>query len=276
MQVFLVHRSSSRRAALRLLKNVAADGGVVLQPVVLNSYSGDAWKPNALARMVACEAVVVFDHAECMKSQNAAWEIEQAGLLNKPVILLEPAGPDKHTLQQFSALYNYDEEFDSFFRQNGKDTESLHKMMAESSEQLIQRRQRMNAFFITAIGSLLAIAGALAKFGAAQSAAVSLPVIYAFGIIGLLLCNSWRNLIDNYGKLNAAKFRVILKLEESLSAQIFSAEWTALGKGRRPHKYRSFTSTENMVPLWFAILIFGLLIVAFIMAQMNAPLDWNG
>lgn len=84
-----------------------------------------------------------------------------------------------------------------------------------------------------------------------------------FGIIGLLLCNSWRNLIDNYGKLNAAKFRVILKLEQSLSAQIFSAEWAALGKGQRPLKYQSFTSTENMVPLCFAILIFILLLFIF-------------
>lgn len=83
-----------------------------------------------------------------------------------------------------------------------------------------------------------------------------------FGIIGLFLCNSWRNLIDNYGKLNASKFRVILKLEQSLSAQMFSAEWAALGKGRRPQKYQSFTSTENMVPLWFAILIFTLVLFA--------------
>ena len=114
----------------------------------------------------------------------------------------------------------------------------------------------MNAFFITAIGSLLAIAGTLTKVGAIESESMLFGIVVSFGLAGLLLCNSWRNLIDNYGKLNAAKFRVILKLEESLSAQVFSAEWAALGKGRRSQKYQSFTSTENMVPLWFATLIF--------------------
>ena len=197
-----------------------------------------------------------------MESENAAWEIAQARELNKPLILLDPNKLDGEELKKLSCLYHYDEEFNSFFKKDGKDTETLYKMMVDSSEQLIQRRQRMNAFFITAIGSLVTIAGALLKFGTVKSPTISFFVMAVFGIVGLFLCNSWRNLIDNYGKLNAAKFRVILNLEQTLSAQIFSAEWVALGKGRRPAKYQSFTSTENMVPLWFAVLIFSLVLFA--------------
>ena len=52
-----------------------------------------------------------------------------------------------------------------------------------------------------------------------------------------------------------AKFDVILRLEESLSARMYSAEWIALGKGMRPKKYKSFTSTEKNVPMCFAVLI---------------------
>ena len=89
--------------------------------------------------------------------------------------------------------------------------------MIESSESLIQRRQKTNAFFITAIGSLLAIAGLLVKTGSISSDSVE--VLYGFSVVGLLLCNSWRNLIDNYGKLNKAKFDVILRLEKSFSSQ---------------------------------------------------------
>ena len=106
------------------------------------------------------------------------------------------------------------------------------------------------------------MAGAIAKFGFTSSPTVTFVVMTTFGVVGLLLCNAWRNLIDNYGKLNTAKFRVILKLEESLSSQVFAAEWAALGKGRRPEKYRSFTRTENKVPLWFAGLIVGLVSLA--------------
>jgi hypothetical protein len=207
--------------------------------------------------------------ASCTDSKNAAWEIEQARLLNKPLILLDPETADRDALEHLTGLYHYNEEFDSYFKGGAANTEALYKMMVDSSEQLIQRRQRMNAFFITAIGSLLAIAGALSEFGSATSPTLSPPVVAAFGIVGLLLCNSWSNLIDNYGKLNAAKYRVILKLESSLSAQIFSAEWTALGKGRRPHKYKSFTATENAVPLWFAILIFSLLISMLVIAYFS-------
>ena len=50
------------------------------------------------------------------------------------------------------------------------------------------------------------------------------------------MCRSWKNLIDNYGKLNTGKFKVIQKLERSLDARIFTAEWVALGKGIRKKK----------------------------------------
>lgn len=208
-----------------------------------------------------CEAVVVFDLAACKKSKNAAWEMGQAREVKKPLILLDPENLDVAEIEKLHGVYHYNEEFNSFFEKGGKDSAILYKMMVDSSEQLIERRQKLNAFFITAIGSLLAIASALVKFGPAKSPTVTFLVMGGFGITGLLLCNSWRNLIDNYGKLNAAKFRVILKLEQSLSAQIFSAEWTALGKGRRPQKYQSFTSSENSVPLWFAMLIFSLVVI---------------
>ena len=262
MQIFLVHRFNSRRDATRLLKAIADNARICLRPIILDSSAGEEWKEAALSGIGDCEAVVVYDLAACMESENAAWEIAKAEELKKPIVVLDPKTLSDEELHKLYSLYHDDEEFNSYFQENGKGTENLYKMMVDSSEQLIERRQKMNAFFITAMGALLALAGALAKFGTVQSPTVSFVVMSAFGVIGLLLCNSWRNLIDNYGKLNTAKYRVILKLEKSLSAQIFSAEWAALGKGRRPQKYESFTSTENLVPLWFAVLILVLVLFA--------------
>lgn len=262
MQVFLVHRFSSKRDAVRLLKEVADKCCISLRPIVLDNSSGDEWKEAALAGIGDSEAVVVYDLAACSESPNAAWEIARATGLKKPIVVLDPGDVSDVELDKLKALYHDDEEFNSYFQDDGKNTESLYKMMVDSSEKLIERRQKMNAFFITAMGALMALAGALAKFGTVESETISFVVMAAFGVVGLLLCNSWRNLIDNYGKLNTAKFRVILKLEKELSAQAFSAEWAALGKGRRPQKYQSFTSTENLVPLWFAILIIALLLFA--------------
>jgi len=258
MKVFLIHRFVSRKAALACIKRITKSEHISIDPTVLDSSGTESWKLAALAGIEESEAVLIFNRDECLKSVNATWEIEKAQELKRPVILLSSEGSDQEEIRKLSDLYHYSEEFNSYFKGKGTELESLFKLMVESSEQLIQRRQKMNAFFITAIGSLMAIAGALAKFGTNKSPTISFIVLSFFGITGLLLCNSWRKLIDNYGKLNSAKYKVILKLEESLSAQIFSAEWAALGKGLRPQKYQSFTSSENLVPLWFALLIFSL------------------
>lgn len=262
MRVFLVHRTFSRRHALQKLKKIALEHHIDLTPVFLSNSSCNEWKDVAITKMRNCEAVVVYDECACKKSENAKWEIEKAYELSKPIIRIATDNTNQTELDSLISLYHYNAEFDSYFSQAGEDKETLYKMMVESSEQLIQRRQTMNAFFITAIGALMAIAGTLTNFGTIKSQLLWFIVMAAFGIIGLFLCNSWRNLIDNYGKLNAAKFRVILKLEAFLSAQIFAAEWAALGKGKRPKKYQSFTATENLVPLWFAILIFCLILFA--------------
>ena len=136
--------------------------------------------------------------------------------------------------------------------------------MIESSESLIQRRQKTNTFFITVIGGLLSIAGFLIKIVTIDSGSLRI-ILYGFPAVSILLCKSWYNLIGNYGKLNKAKFDVILQLEKKLGAQIYSAEWIALGKGMRPKKYKSFTSTEKNVPLYFILLIVLLtLVISFV------------
>lgn len=262
MRIFLIHRTCARRSAVRKLKSIAHECCINLKPVFLHNSSASEWKDIAVAKMHDCEAVVVYDPDACKSSENTKWEIAKAQELKKPVITVASDSVDQAEIDKLCGFYHDNEEFDSCFKGTGGDTETLYKMMVDSSEQLIQRRQTMNAFFISAIGALMTIAGALTNFGTIKSQLLWFTVMAAFGIIGLFLCNSWRNLIDNYGKLNAAKFRVILRLERLLSAQIFAAEWTALGKGRRPKKYQSFTATENLVPLWFAILIFCLILFA--------------
>lgn len=262
MRVFVIHRFDARETAIRALRALAKHKGISIRLKLLDSSHGDIWRQEAATEIDKCEVVIIYDQARCNESENATWELNKAKDLKKPVISIDPNAPCEDEIDRLCAIYHHNEEFNSLFSLNGGDVGSLYKMMVDSSESLVQRRQTMNAFFITAIGGLLAIAGALEKFGKTDSTLASFLLMASFGIAGMFLCNSWRNLIDNYGKLNAAKFRVILKLEKSLPAQVFAAEWAALGKGLRPQKYKSFTSTENMVPLWFAFLIFGLLMGA--------------
>jgi len=253
MKVFIIHRFNEIGIAKKKLKHLKKELSIEITPIFLDSSTDELWKDEALDIMHNVEAVIVFNKELCNESDNAKWEIEKAKELEKEIIYLDNNKTDNESIQKLEELYELKKEFESCFKANDDNTFELYKLMIESSENLIQRRQKTNAFFITVIGGLLAIAGSLIKTGAINNK--SIYILYGFSLIGLLLCNSWRNLIDNYGKLNKAKFDVILRLEKNFSAQIYSAEWVSLGKGIRPKKYQSFTSTEKNVPLYFAILI---------------------
>lgn len=260
MKVFVIHRFKDKALAKTELKKVAKDLSLTIQLILLDSSGGDHWKQKALEAIGQCEAVIIFNSPSCEESDNAKWEIERAKLSNKKIIEFSNGTNNDTARTKLKILYDLKDEFEECFSSDNSNDLELYKLMIESSENLIQRRQKTNAFFITAIGSLLAIAGLLVKTGAINGK--SLGIFYGFPVVGLLLCNSWRNLIDNYGKLNKAKFDVILRLEKRLSAQIYSAEWVALGKGLRPKKYKSFTSTEKNVPLFFGLLIIVLTLVS--------------
>jgi hypothetical protein len=260
MKLFVIHRFKDKSLAKSKLKKVAKDLSLKIQLILLDSSGGDHWKQKALDAISQCEAVIIFNPPSCDESDNAMWEIEKTKLSNKEIIEFSDGEVNDEAKTKLKLLYDLKDEFEECFSSDCSNDLELYKLMIESSESLIQRRQKTNAFFITAIGSLLAIAGLLVKTGAINGK--SFGIFYGFPVVGLLLCNSWRNLIDNYGKLNKAKFDVILRLEKRLSAQIYSAEWIALGKGLRPSKYRSFTSTEKNVPLFFGLLIVVLTLVA--------------
>ncbi len=259
MKLFVIHRFKDRKKAKAILKSIAKEISSDFSPVFLDSFGDNTWKLKAESEIDECEAIIVFDRQACEESENAKWELEKAASKNKKVVHIQ-SDDNATSIAELKSLYDLEEEFDECFSSDSEDTFDLYKLMIDSSESLIQRRQKTNAFFITAIGSLLAIAGLLVKTGSISSD--SIGILYGFSVVGLLLCNSWRNLIDNYGKLNKAKFDVILRLEKSLGSQIYSAEWVSLGKGLRPNKYKSFTSTEKNVPLFFGLLIVVLTIIA--------------
>jgi len=262
MKLFIIHRFKDRQLAKSKLKKIEKDLSIKFKLIFLSSSNNEQWKQKAMDAIYQAEAIIVFNPKSCEESVNAKWEIEKAKAANKEIINLDANAEDTDSISRLKSIYELRDEFETCFSSGSKDVFDLYKLMVESSESLIQRRQKTNAFFITVIGSLLTIASLLVKTGTINSE--SIGILYGFSVVGLLLCNSWRNLIDNYGKLNKAKFDVILRLEQDLGAQIYSAEWISLGKGLRPKKYRSFTSTEKNVPFYFGLLILVLTIVAVV------------
>ncbi|MEO7100017.1 MAG: hypothetical protein ABI162_11690 [Luteolibacter sp.] len=127
-----------------------------------------------------------------------------------------------------------------------KETFDLYKMMVDSSEGLVGRRQAVNTFFLTINGALLTALGlVLQSSGGLRIGALGLFVL---AVAGAILCGAWRSLITSFGQLNRGKFKVINSIESHLQAAIYAAEWEALGRGEDPKIYRSFTSREIWVP----------------------------
>lgn len=140
----------------------------------------------------------------------------------------------------------------------------LYKMMVDSSERLVGRRQAVNTFFLTINGALLTAFGVIVQSTGDER--LSATGIVVLAIAGAVLSLAWRSLIKSFGQLNSGKFRVINTLERYLPAAIYEAEWEALGRGENPDVYRSFTSREIWVPNALLTIHVATAIVGFLVA----------
>ncbi|MFK0122429.1 hypothetical protein ACIQSP_03850 [Streptomyces nigra] len=135
----------------------------------------------------------------------------------------------------------------------------LYKIMVQSSESLVSRRQGVNTFFITVNGAILTGLGFFIKAGGGQE--IKALGVLLIALTGLILAYAWRSMIVSFGQLNTGKFAVINRLESHLPAALFYAEWEALERGENPRVYRSFTSREVWAP-FLLILLYGIAAVA--------------
>ncbi|MDF1489344.1 RipA family octameric membrane protein [Tessaracoccus caeni] len=125
----------------------------------------------------------------------------------------------------------------------------LYKLMVASSETLVSRRQNVNTFFLTINTLLLSASGIVINAGSDSSfKAAGLAII---GMTGGILSITWLRLLKSLGQLNRGKFAVINRLELTLTAAIYLAEWQALGEGKDPKKYSPSTSREAWIPWTF-------------------------
>jgi hypothetical protein len=128
----------------------------------------------------------------------------------------------------------------------------LYKLFVQTSESLVQRRQSVNAFFITVNSLLLTGVGLFANTG--LKANYGGAGLVALGMTGAIASIAWARLVRSYRQLNTGKFRIINLLETQLPAAMFQAEWEALGEGKDHSKYRPFTATEPVIAHVFVVL----------------------
>lgn len=205
---------------------------------VTNSDIHDAWAAWIVRSDPTHDALVPYDELTvdvqeqdlvfATAVRRAAEELK-LGEGSRPELgeVLFPSGPPKTDSESQQAL-------------------DLYKVMVQSSESLVGRRQGVNTFFLTMNGALLTASGLIVQ--ASDNSELAAVGIVVLSIAGVVLCAAWRSLIISFGQLNAGKFTVINTIERYLTAAIYAAEWEALGRGEDPDVYRSFTSREIWVP----------------------------
>ena len=113
-----------------------------------------------------------------------------------------------------------------------------------------ERRQKSNEFFLGINTAIMAVLGYIETKGLAESSVIFTVVPF----IGIIICNSWRQMILSYRQLARAKFKVIHRLETKLPIALFETEWDLLGRGKDSKKYYPVSRVEKNVPLIFILL----------------------
>ena len=133
-----------------------------------------------------------------------------------------------------------------------------YKIMIDTSEKLMARRQETVNLYTTLCTTLIAFIGASFAFPDLLLRAV---VLFLAGLLLILLCRNWRLSLQSYDLNNTGKFKVINLLEKRLPAEIFECEY----RYNKINGIRSFSSREKMLPKIFSFLGFALVILSLVM-----------
>ncbi|URZ04709.1 RipA family octameric membrane protein [Clostridium felsineum] len=296
MKVFLIYSFSDKDKVDVFIDNIKIYEN--LQIMKLSKSYNFLWKISSKLAISKSDFVIFIVGQYSNQSKNIYWELKAAEKANKKIYFIKlekefdfPMDIDNMKIVTEKELksiikikldINKKIEKSLFNNKNllESDVESKkllleeYKLLLQTSEALVVRRQAMNTFFLTANGLLVTMLGLIT--GAKIEGNCSYIYLCALSVVGILLCVSWNNLVISYGQLNAGKFAVLNKLEEHLPVSIFTAEWVALGEGKDKSKYRSFTQAEKKIPILFLLvyIIFFVTIIIFKVAIVKEALRY--
>jgi hypothetical protein len=127
----------------------------------------------------------------------------------------------------------------------------IYKLYVEMSDNISERRQSANSFFLTLNSAIVAL---ISYVSISSNNTVQSSFFWLVPVSGMVLSFLWYRLIRSYKDLNSGKFKVIHAIEKQLPLRPYDAEWTALGSGKRPDLYLPFTNIEVYVPWIFFVI----------------------
>ncbi|WP_027184534.1 RipA family octameric membrane protein [Desulfovibrio inopinatus] len=132
----------------------------------------------------------------------------------------------------------------------------LYKLYVSTVEKVSDRRAQANAWMLSVNSALIGLYGFLDK-KPVSGEKTSLVWMLAIPIAGVLVCLTWKALLESFHKLNDAKFRLLHEIERDLPLALFKREQDIYrGLGRR-----HLSGIEARVPYCF-IALYGVLALA--------------
>lgn len=117
-----------------------------------------------------------------------------------------------------------------------------YELAVTMADQVSGRRERMNAFFVTAAATLASVYAVSVEFLSTDLPAVLRAVV---PFVGIVVCVLWFLLVNSYRTLNKAKWAVVGEMEKHLPARPFCAEYECTKRLR----HLPFTKVERWVPV---------------------------
>lgn len=251
--------------------------------VLLLEYRRPFWKREAKRLMRQAQMILYLVGRQSAKSRNIDWELKKAlqygkGIVcckldpayslnailrakdpftHEPVLLAEVAESIDHVAD---IVMNYEQgRYINIFNatDRGEDLTQAelfeqYRLFTETSEALINRRQNVNSFYITANTALITIAAT--AFSLNGDVLSKILITLALTVPGILLNHSWKKILVGYGITNSSKMKIISLIEKRLAASLYDAEWQVMSNQYNKTPYVSFTDGEKSLPVIFICL----------------------
>lgn len=145
----------------------------------------------------------------------------------------------------------------------------LYRLAVEMADRVSARRGQANQFYL-ALETLLLGVPASINFALAANPSEGFTrwVTLVLGLCGIAISAAWWMQLRSYRDLNAAKFKVINKIEaDHFEVRPFTDEWAHLKDDeiikRWSGRYAELGTMERAMPFVFALLHLALIVVGF-------------
>ena len=148
----------------------------------------------------------------------------------------------------------------------GHDLLEQYKLYVQSAENVSARRVASNRYLLTLNAALIGLYGLQsANFGQGYWSLL-IPVM------GIPVSALSYLMIRSHADLNRIKFKLIHEFEQHMPSAVYKYEWRLAEEGRGG-TYRTVTTIERWIPIWFAVLHVALAVMTIL--AIAGIVDWT-